>query len=568
MSLSSADATVRWWLRQVAAAGLIGLRRYFSTPGLLIGTALFAISLTPSLLPRTALFQGVLSGCSFAAGYGIGSSLQWLAVFLGLRMPPGRVSRAVTIAAAVASLALVLVALGYTSTWQNSVRAVMGMPPVESTDTLRIAAVAFPVALLLILIGKGIVTLVRLVWHWLLPYVPSRTALVGSLIIVAIVGGTLIDGVLLRSLLRVADRFYEQLDEVVPQTDPAPARPDQTGSSASLIDWSTIGRDARIYVQSGPDAAAITAMTGKPAITPLRVYVGLRSAETVEARAALALAELQRVGAFDRSVLVLVMPVGTGWVDRAAMDTLEYLHGGDVATVAVQYSYLTSVLSLAVEPDYGTTTAQALFSAVYDYWTNLPRDQRPRLYVHGLSLGAFASQASLQIFDILGDPIQGALWAGPPFSSRIWQYATDNRVAGTPEWLPRFGNDTSIRFTNQSDALGLDDAPWGPMRLVFLQYASDPVVFFEPEAFYREPDWMRQPRGPDVSPALNWYPVVTFLQLAVDAALAQTSPIGYGHVYAPAHYIDAWLAVTDPPGWTPDQVAALKAAIDADMYLP
>ena len=69
------------------------------------------------------------------------------------------------------------------------------------------------------------------------------------------------------------------------------------------------------------------------------------------------------IGAFERSVLVLVMPVGTGWVDPAAVDTLEYLHGGDVASVALQYSYLTSVLSLWIEPEYGfcpSTASSAL----------------------------------------------------------------------------------------------------------------------------------------------------------------------------------------------------------------
>ena len=44
--------------------------------------------------------------------------------------------------------------------------------------------------------------------------------------------------------------------------------------------------------------------------------------------------------------LIVVMPTGTGWIDPAAMDTVEYLHGGDVASVAIQYSYLTSWLSL------------------------------------------------------------------------------------------------------------------------------------------------------------------------------------------------------------------------------
>jgi uncharacterized membrane protein len=38
---------------------------------------------------------------------------------------------------------------------------------------------------------------------------------------------------------------------------------------------------------------------------------------------------------------------------------------------------------------------------------------------------------------------------------------------------------------------------------------------------------MLPPRGPDVSPRLRWYPVVTFLQLTLDMLMATTAPIGY-----------------------------------------
>lgn len=546
------------------------LRRHFFTLGLVIGTVFFSISLTPSLLPRSSLVQGILSGCAFAAGYGLGAAIQWSCEILGAKMPRGRFATTLTTLAALACLLLVLITLNYTLLWQNSVRSVMGMELADNSQSLLIALVAVGPALLLILLGKLVVMAIHLVWRWLekLPYVPRRVGLVASIVIVGIFGGVVVDGVLLRAALRAADGFYERLDELVPQDDPAPARPEQTGSAASLVPWDSIGRDARVYVTSGPDAAAITAMTHKPAIDPLRIYVGLRSAPTLEARVALALAEMDRVGAFERSVLVLAMPVGTGWVDPAAMDTLEYLHGGDVASVAIQYSYLTSWLSLVVEPDHGINTAQALFEAVYERWTAMPHASRPRLYLHGLSQGALVSQASSQPFDILADPYHGALWAGPPFSSSVWRFATAGRHPDSPAWLPRFGNQRSIRFANQHGVLDGEGAEWGPLRIVFLQYASDPIVFFEPEALYREPAWMREPRGFDVSPALTWYPVVTFLQLALDMALAQTSPIGYGHVYAPAHYIDAWLAVTDPPGWTPARIAALKAAIDPHHYLP
>jgi len=546
------------------------LRRHFFTLGLVIGTVFFSISLTPSLLPRTSVVQGILSGCAFAAGYGLGAAIQWSCEALGAKMPQGRFATILTSLAALACAVLVVVTLNYTLVWQNSVRSVMGMELADNAQPLLIALVAIGPALLLILLGKLVVMAIHLVWRWLekLPYVPRRVALAASIVIVGILGGVLVDGVLLRAALRAADGFYERLDELVPQDAPAPARPEQTGSAASRIAWDTIGRDARVYVTGGPDAAAITRMTGKPAIDPLRIYVGLRSAPTVEARVQLALAEMDRVGAFQRSVLVLAMPVGTGWIDPAAMDTLEYLQGGDVASVAVQYSYLTSWLSLVVEPAHGINTAQALFEAVYERWTAMPPDARPRLYLHGLSQGALVSQASSQPFDILADPYQGALWAGPPFPSSVWRFATTGRHPDSPEWLPRFGNQRAIRFANQHGVLDGGGAQWGPLRIVFLQYASDPIVFFAPEALYREPDWMRAPRGFDVSPALTWYPVVTFLQLALDMALAQTSPIGYGHVYAPADYIDAWLAVADPPGWSSAQIAALKAAIDPHDYLP
>lgn len=59
----------------------------------------------------------------------------------------------------------------------------------------------------------------------------------------------------------------------------------------------------------------------------------------------------------------------------------------------------------------------------------------------------------------------------------------------------------------------------GPFRIAFLQYASDPVTFFDPAVLYREPEWMREPRGPDVSTELRWYPVVTMLQLLADIAV-------------------------------------------------
>ncbi len=48
------------------------LVRGLSLVGVLVGTVFFAVSLSPSLLPRPFAVQGILSGVSFALGYGLG----------------------------------------------------------------------------------------------------------------------------------------------------------------------------------------------------------------------------------------------------------------------------------------------------------------------------------------------------------------------------------------------------------------------------------------------------------------------------------------------------------------
>lgn len=50
----------------------------------------------------------------------------------------------------------------------------------------------------------------------------------------------------------------------------------------------------------------------------------------------------------------------------------------------------------------------------------------------------------------------------------------------------------------------------------------------------------------------------TTVQLLADMAVASTTPPGYGHNFAAAHYIDAWLARLEPPGWTSEMVTRLK----------
>ena len=528
--------------------------RSLSAGGLVLGTLFFVASLTPTLVPRTYLTQGVLSGACFAVGYGIGVAWRWLWAYMELPEPRERLLLALKIVVAAVCAVIAMLFLWWAAEWQNSIRQLMQLEPVTSAHPFEVCFIAIVTFLVLIALARLFKGISRLISERSGRFVPRRVSKVIGFAVAILLFWAIANGVLFRYALHVADSSFAAFDALIEPDRPQPESPLKTGSSASLVGWEELGRAGREFIATGPTAAEISAFTQADALEPIRVYVGLRAADTADERAQIALEELKRVGAFERSVLVVITPTGSGWIDPASMDTVEYLSDGDVASVALQYSYLSSPLSLLVEPEYGSEAARALFAAVYGYWTTLPHDRRPKLYLHGLSLGAMNSEKSVELFEILGDPIQGALWSGPPFESRIWRSITEHRNPGSPAWLPQFRDGSFVRFMNQNGDPGPADAPWGPMRIVYLQYASDAITFFDYRDFYRRPEWMDAPRGPDVSPELRWYPVVSMLQLALDMAVATTTPMGYGHVFAPEHYVDAWLAVTDPQGWSADQM--------------
>ncbi|HEY8521525.1 MAG TPA: alpha/beta-hydrolase family protein [Gammaproteobacteria bacterium] len=539
------------------------LARTVSWPGLVLGTLFFAFSLTPSLLPRSALMQGFVSGFSLAAGYALGVLGRAVWRYLELPALPRRVARPGRVVVGVACALTAAFFAWRASAWQDTIRALMGMEPSEGSRPFTIAALALVVFAVVLLIGRSFRLMAVAISRFLARYVPRRVSLLVGVLAAAAAFWSLIDGVLVRAVLGVVDGSFQRVDALIEPETEQPQDPLRSGSPASALAWEDLGRAGREFIAGGPSRADLRAFFGEDVDTPIRVYVGLNSAETVEERSRLALEELERTGAFERSVLVVITPTGTGWVDPGAIDTVEYLHRGDIASVAVQYSYLASAFALLLEPEHGAETARALFADVYDRWTRLPRDRRPALYLHGLSLGAFHSDASFSVYDVIGDPFQGVLWSGPPFRTETWRRATERRVPGSPAWLPRFRDSTVIRFTDQHDRLYMPGVPWGPLRIAFLQYASDPITFFEPSMAYRPPQWLSPPRGPDVSPELRWIPIVTMLQLGADMRGGAITPEGHGHNFAPDDYIEAWLALTEPRGWSDDDTRRLKALFAA-----
>ncbi len=545
----------RWWGSQSASE-----RSWttFSYVGLVVATLFFAASLTPSLLPRHYATQGLLSGLALAVGYGVGVFFVWLWLFLELRKPSSRIER---VSKQITTVVVVIVAglfLWRESIWQNSIRRLMEMDPVETSYPFRVAVIAILFGVALIAAARGL----RIVWRYvdrkINLIVPRRVSQAVSTIVVVVGLILIVNDVIARLALNAADAVFLQLDQAIDDGVEQPADPTASGSAKSLVAWDAIGRQGKNFVAAGPTQEEISKFWGKEALRPLRVYVGLGSKETTEERAQLALKELQRAGGFDRSVLVVATPTGTGWLDPGAVDTIEYLHAGDTAIVSMQYSYLPSWMTILVDPHRSRESAAALFDAVYDHWKTLPKNDRPKLYVHGLSLGSLGSEASADLFTVFEDPIHGGVWSGPPFPSTVWAKATTRRNPDSPMWLPKFRDGSMVRFTGRENSLDKSGSRWGPMRFVYIQHASDPMIFFAPELLYRKPDWLVGQRGPDVSPYLRWCPIVTFLQAGFDLPMATTVPTGYGHNYAPASYIDAWIVVTEPPEWSDSATTRLK----------
>src|SRR5690606_4509776 len=98
-------------------------------------------------------------------------------------------------------------------------------------------------------------------------------------------------------------------------------------------------------------------------VMPVRVYAGLNAAATIEERVRLTVDELERQGGLERSLVVVSSPTGSGLVHGVMSESVERLADGDVATVAVQFQRMPSVVSLPVR-DVGARTQEALLTAL------------------------------------------------------------------------------------------------------------------------------------------------------------------------------------------------------------
>ena len=537
-------------------------RRYTFT-GTAAGMLLLWLSLTPSLLPRGPLFQGIVSGAAGAIGYGLGVLAVWLIRFMRSRADsPAPPRWAWPILMALGALGLVL-GIVYFRYWQDHVRDLMGVPRLHWYNYIQAGLLAVVVLFAFVEIGQLVGRMVRFLARQLGRIAPPRVSVVVTVILVLSVGIALLNGVVVRGGMSVLNKTFSAINDETDPNHPPPTTPLRSGGPGSLVSWETMGHQGRIFMRGGPTVAQLTEFNGSPATEPIRAYAGLNSAKGIRATAELAARELEREGGLKRKVIAVATTTGTGWINAAEADSLEYMYNGDTAIVSMQYSFLPSWLSFLVDKENARQAGQALFEAVDKRVRALPEAQRPKIVVFGESLGSFGGEAPFLSPNNIIARTDGALFSGPTFQNTMRDDITDNRDPGSPEWLPIFDNGANVRFAARPDNLARPDTPWGSPRIAYLQHAADPIAWFNPNLLFAEPDWLREPRGYDVSGDMNWIPVVTFLQVSADMAVAVDVPDGHGHRYV-KDVVNAWAAVMQPPGWTPEKTERLRGRVTQD----
>jgi uncharacterized membrane protein len=528
------------------------------------GAVLFVcVSLTPSLLPRTAGSQGVISGISAAIGYGLGVAAA--AVWRAFADREERLARPASwriLAVGGGGLLAVFLVLGLR--WQGQIRDLMGATGRPVWQLVFAPLVAMGVFSLLLGLTRFVRRAAVRTRSLLERRIGPKAAGALAWAIVVWLGFLLVTGVLFDAGLAALDGVFSVRDGSTDEGVEPPTSPLRSGSADSLIEWDSLGRQGRNFVTRGSTGQEIGSFAGGPALEPVRIYSGMASADDPEDRAQLAVDDLERAGGFERGHLVVATTTGTGWMPPGTIDAYEHVTGGDSAIVTMQYSYLPSWLSYLVDQPRAREAGRELFDAVYARWEALPAAERPRLYVFGESLGSFGGEAAFSGEFDLRNRTDGALFTGPPSFNTLHREFTANRDPGSPQIEPVFRGGRTVRFSADLDA-GFPpvDAPWDGSRVIYLQHPSDPVVYWHRDLLFERPDWLREPPGRDVLDDMIWFPFVTFWQVTMDFPFAVEVPVGHGHRYV-QESVDAWVTIVQPRDWTAEDTTRLQELVRED----
>ena len=340
-----------------------------------------------------------------------------------------------------------------------------------------------------------------------------------------------------------------------------PTMPSVSGGPRSVIDWHTLTREGARFVNMALPIEEIEAVTHAVASqAPIRVFGGLDTAEALDVRVDLAMQDLERLGAFERSLIVVASPTGSGYINYAAAETYEYLTRGDCATVTLQYSLRPSFLSLD-RVSMGREQNRALLNALNWRLRSIPEQSRPRVVGFGESLGAHTLQDAFLHEGTSGFHRVGmdrALFLGTPAESGWAKKWRSDPEKYDPEGVV-------VELASYQEWLAMDEATRARARIFLLSHHEDPITRFTPGLMVQQPDWLgpsaSRPTG--VPRDASWRPFSTFVTTLVDVKNAMNVQPGYfvarGHDYRAD--IAAMVAVAYGLAMPDDERARIEEAL-------
>ena len=510
--------------------------------GVIAALAMYAVSVSPSLMARSwawhAVASGILVACGYVAGVVVQNVAQLVIRLTGLTISasePVELGFRIGIGALFALWWLYAVIQSYRRA--RKAAALVNMPGETFGEYLLGTAGAVVVSWVLLRIVGALNGLCWMLIASLDAHMPRPAAIVVSMVILFAIMFFLTSTVILRGGIGFFRRKAEQLNMRTARGIYQPVVPERSASPASSVTWESVGGQGRVFLGRGPSRLDIAQVCGGVAMEPIRVYSGMPTGGAgIEQAAATVVAELHRTGAFDRAVILIAASTGSGWVDEWQGQPPEVLTRGNCATASLQYSYVPSVLNWLTGLEPAQEASAALFAAVRAELDLMDEADRPALFVCGESLGAFASQSVFESFEDVLARVDGALWVGTPAFTPMHAALTAARHKGSPEVAPVVHNARRVRFVNEpsdlrTDLYGRELGPWGFPRVVYAQHPSDPVVWWTNKLIWTQPDWLRERAGRDVSLNVEFTRFATYIQVLADLPVAGTAPGGHGHTY-------------------------------------
>ena len=519
--------------------------------GLVAGIRFAAKSLEPSLMPRSAIDQGLIMGGSFLTGFVAGSTAGRAAAYVPL---PGSSTaiRAVGVAATAGRSAQLLEEdeegnipiQDEREAWREagteivSALALSGVgskkqPPIMNTATLAAVAASTAVEAKVAIdrrpddpdakylaTAAGVAVGLNAALGGLAAGIGFGSRAVGRKasrhtsvrFLVTGVTAAAILGVLGLAIRTALGSVFGAIAAGNRSTEISYATPPDatsvSGGQYSIAPYETLGLQGRRLVSEFTRTSDIETVMGEaPRAESVRVYVGLGTADDEDERIEIAIQEMRRTGGFDRSLIIAASPAGTGYVNYIAAEAAELMARGDVATVAVQYGELPSMLSITKVQDAARVYAK-LVTRLREEIDSAGRDAK--LAAYGESLGSISGQmgvaaASTSLDDLVVDY---ALWVGTPQGSELFRALTG---AGVPVF-DQFEQVLAYRESGEPDP-----------PVFFLNHDNDPVTKFNPKIAFEKPAWIDESQtGRNMQPYQRWMPGISFWQTLIDTKNAAT----------------------------------------------